>query len=63
MRFTKNHLPNVIQDWLDRLGYEPPVNPANPDQIARIEPEPEPWRIVRKFVQATQAKGPGGEAT
>jgi hypothetical protein len=56
MRFTKNYLPNVIRDWLDRLGYEPPVAPANPDWIARIEPKPDPWRIARQFMQAAQAK-------
>lgn len=56
MHFTNSYLSNIIQGWLDRHGYEPPVDPTNPDRIARIEPEPNPWRIARQFVQAAQAK-------
>jgi hypothetical protein len=56
MQFTKSYLPNVIQDWLDRHGYEQMVDPTNPDLTTRIDPMPEPWRIARQFVQAAQAK-------
>jgi hypothetical protein len=56
MQFTKNYLLNFIRDRRDKLGYEPPVDPTNPDRIARIESEPDPWRIARQFVQAAQAK-------
>jgi len=56
MLFTKSYIQNLIRNLLDSRGYEPPVDPVDPERIARLEPEPEPWHIARQFVQAAQAK-------